>query len=603
MIALLLAALAISSDPPRVQLGETGRTRLRFRAPTEPRVSASAGRIAKLRSEGADQWVAEYLPPDDTIPQLALISAAAGGDAAFLVLPLWGQGDAVVKTRPRGRIEVQIEGEKYPAIADDRGTAVVPVNVPPGVTAAKHGSQSIDLHVPPLRLVHVTADRDTANADRAEAVRLLLFAVRPDGSPRDGARFVVRPTRGRVEAPRQRAPGIYEASWTLEPGTVDRASVSVALEESPSLTAECTLALVAGPIASLRLVADRARIVAGERELAVRATALDAKGNASAEPSRFESTVGEVRRRGTEVRVEVPSSFEGRSELRLTARPASREQPSAELVLPLVPAEARSAEIDVLPRNVHADGSTAFPVRLRILDRYGNPIPDAQLEITTDGGSVALPARYDSGSYVATYQPPLSYDHGSATIAVRSGAAEARARVDLLPDVRRVALSPRIGLSTNFSGLTSPVVAFETSLRTHRLGPELSFSAEISYAMRNAGGSSPDGITARAHTDWITAAVGVAWRAPLWGQFVGWTGAGPQLTAIVARTQVAGTPSQTNLAVVAGGYLAAGIERRVRSFLPFAEARISVSADPNLPNLHGALHAYALSLGCRFEML
>jgi hypothetical protein len=605
MIALLLAALAISSDPPRVQLGETGRTRLRFRAPTEPRVSASVGRIAKLRSDGTDQWVAEYLPPDDTIPQLALITAAAGDDAAFIALPLWGQGDAVVKTRPRARIEVQIEGDKYPAIADDRGTAVVPVNVPPGVTAAKHGSQSIDLHVPPLRLVHVAADRDTSNADQAEVVQLLLFAVRSDGSPRDGARFVVRPTRGRVEQPRQRAPGIYQASWTLGPGAVERASVSVALEESPSLAAECTIGLVAGPIASLQLVADRARIVAGERELAVRAVALDAKGNPSAEPLRFESTVGDVHGSGTEVHVEVPSSFEGRSELRLTARPASRGQPSAELVLPLVPAEARSAEIDVLPRNehVHADGSTAFPVRLRILDRYGNSIPDAQLEVTTDRGSLALPARYDSGSYVATYQPPLSYDHASATIAVRSGAAEARARVDLLPEVPRLALSPRIGVLTNFSGLTSPVVAFETSLRTHRFGPELSFSADISYAMRNAGGSSPDGITARAHTDWITASVGVAWRAPLSGRFFGWVGAGPQLTTIIARTQVAGNPSQTNLAAVAGGYLAAGVERKVRSFLPFAEARMSVSADPNLPNLHGALHAYALSLGCRFEML
>ena len=206
---------------------------------------------------------------------------------------------------------------------------------------------------------------------------------------------------------------------------------------------------------------------------------------------------------------------------RLSAHPASRPEPSAELVLPLIPAEARTAEIDVLARSVHADGSTTFPVRLRIRDRYGNAIPDAPLEVTADGGKLAPPERSDSGAYLANYQPPLSYEHSTATIAVRSGAAEARARVDLLPEVRHVAVSPRIGILTNFSGLTSPIAAFESSLRTHRFGPELSFSAELSYAFQNAGGSSPDGITARAHTDWITAALGVAWRSPLPWRFHG----------------------------------------------------------------------------------
>lgn len=603
MIALLLAAVAIASEPPRVQLGETAKTRLRIRASDEPRMSASVGRIVKLRSDGTDQWVAEYIPPDDSIPQLALISAIAGGEVAFLTLPLWGQGDAVVKTRPRARIEVQIEGEKYPAVADATGTAVVPVSVPPGVTAARHGSQSIDLHVPPLRLVHATTDRDTTRADRDETVQLLLFAVRPDGSPRDDARFVIRPSRGSVGPPQRRAAGVYEAPWTLPTGAVERASVSVALEESPSLTAQAAIALMAGPVASLRLVGDRSRIVAGERELTVRAIALDAKGNPSTEPLRFETTLGELSGSATEARLEVPSSFDGQSELRVTAHPASRPQPSAELVLPLVPAEPRTAEIDVLSRHLHADGSTAFPVRFRILDRYGNPIPDASLEVTADGGSVAPPQRSASGVYLANYQPPLSYEQSTATIAVRSGAAEAHARVDLLPEVRRVAFSPRIGVLTNFSGLTSPVAAFETSLRTLRFGPELSFSAEISYAFQSAGGSSPDGITARAHTDWITFATGAGWRAAMGARFHGWVGVGPQLTVAVARTQVAGTASQTNVAAVPGLYLATGVERRFGSFLPFVEARASVSADPGLPNLRGALHAYALALGCRFETL
>jgi len=177
MIALLLAALTVASDPPRVQLGETAKARLRIEAPSEPRLSASVGRIENLRADGEGRWSADYLPPDDSVPQLALISATAGGEVALFTLPLWGQGDAVVKTRPRARIEVRIGEERYPAVADAKGTAVVPVNVPPGVTAARHGTQSIDLHVPSPRLVHVAVDREKVRADREERVQVLLFAV------------------------------------------------------------------------------------------------------------------------------------------------------------------------------------------------------------------------------------------------------------------------------------------------------------------------------------------------------------------------------------------------------------------------------------------
>ena len=77
MIALLLAGLTIASDPPRMQLGETPKARLRIQAPSEPRLSASTGRIENLRPAGDGRWEADYLPPDDSVPQLALIASVA----------------------------------------------------------------------------------------------------------------------------------------------------------------------------------------------------------------------------------------------------------------------------------------------------------------------------------------------------------------------------------------------------------------------------------------------------------------------------------------------------------------------------------------------
>lgn len=603
MIALLLAGLTIASEPPRVQLGETVKARLRIEATSEPRLSASAGRIEGLQKAGDGRWEADYLPPDDSVPQLALISAVAADEVALFALPLWGQGDAEVKTRPRARIEVRIGEVRYPAVADEKGKAVVPVNVPPGVTTAQHGQQSIDLHVPPMRLVHAALDREKGAADQRESVRVLLFAVAADGAPRSDARFSLRASRGEISPPRSRQPGVYEATWTFAPGPRGRALLSAALSDAPGLATQVSMELQAGRVASLKLHADRDRLVAGESGFGVRAIALDAKGNPSAERLQLETTLGEVRGAGPDARVEVPASFGGRTELRVRAHPADRPEPSAEIVLPLVPGAPEQAEIEVPHRLLHADGVTGYPVRVRIADRFGNPVADARPEVLADPGSVTVAQDSDQGAYLATVLPPRSTERTFSTIAVRSGSAQARAQLELLPSIHRLALSPRLGILTNFAGLTAPVAAFEASLRTNRWGPELALSADISYALQNAGGSSAQGVVARTHTDWILASLGVAWRLPVAPGTRAWLGGGPQLTAVLTRTALAGMPDQSGVALMPGVYMAAGLERRFGSLLPFVELRGSISADPALPTLHGALRALVLTTGGRFELL
>ena len=603
MIAVLLSALAISAEPPHVQLGETSRARLRIEARSLPRLSASAGRIEEVRSDGDGRWTAEYLPPDDSIPQFALIAAIADGEAALFALPLWGQGDAVVKTRPRARIEVRIGEERYPAIADDTGTAVVPVNVPPGVTAAKHGAQSIDLHVPPLRLVHVAVDRGEAFADRAERLTVLLFAVTREGLPRPEARFSLRASRGEVSPARPLAPGVYESTWTFPPGPSGRATLSAALADAPALLAAAAVELQPGPAVTLRLAADRERIVAGQGAFAVRAIAADAVGNPTTEPLHFETSLGEVRLAGSDATVEVPASFGGESEVRLIARPAAREGPVAHLTLPLVPAEPDAARIELPVKRLRADGKSSYQVRVQLVDRFGNSIGDVRPEVTADAGMVSGPVRAEGGAYVATYLPPAAPERTVATIAVRAGATGARRTFDLVPRIQPLAIAPRAGFLTNFSGFTSPVVGVESSLRTTRWGPELAFSLDVSYALQNAGGSSAQGVNARAHTDWIVAALGASYRFGLAPSAMGWVGGGPQLATVVTRTQLGGLAPETGTALVPGAWLAAGAEKRFGSHLPFAELRVSACADPALPNLRGAMRAFALTVGYRFEAL
>src|SRR5437763_721589 len=162
-----LLALALSVDPSLMRLGSDARAAVRVQADAKPATAASVGTIEGLHRARDGIWEAQYVPPDDAIPQVAILTAAAGGEVAWLAIPLWAEGDAVVKTRPRGRISVDIGSQTFgPVVADARGDADVPVVVPPGVYEAHHGKRVISLHAPRSRSIHVAFGYATLPADR-----------------------------------------------------------------------------------------------------------------------------------------------------------------------------------------------------------------------------------------------------------------------------------------------------------------------------------------------------------------------------------------------------------------------------------------------------
>ena len=64
------------------------------------------------------------------VPVAAVAQTSNGPEVGYVAVPLWGQGDAVVKTRPRARIEVSIGDRTFgPVKADGTGIALVPVVV------------------------------------------------------------------------------------------------------------------------------------------------------------------------------------------------------------------------------------------------------------------------------------------------------------------------------------------------------------------------------------------------------------------------------------------------------------------------------------------
>jgi hypothetical protein len=615
LIALLIAAsLQVAVEPDKIQLGTDDRARVVVRLPAGAkglRLSASTGSLRPVREEAPGVFAAEYTPPDETVPQVAIFTAVAELDGqpvvAFARLPLWGQGDAVVKTRKFAAIQVRIGDQVFgPVKAGRDGIALVPVVVPPGVFEAKHGQRSIDLRLPPVPRLQISLGRASLRADRAGEVAVFVVAVTASGQPAAKADFALRADRGQLSPAGAVSPGLWKASWRLPPGKVGVSRVAATLD---GLDASTDLQLVPGPAAAIALTADRDRLPAGEAVLSARATAVDAAGNASDEDLQFSADPGALEshpdgRGAWKLRVSVPASFEGRSALRIAATGAEAR---AALELPLVPGEPAAATIEpVLP--ARADGWTPVRLRVAIADRFGNPVADASPMAQADRGAVREVQADSRGVYLATYVPPLSREGGTAIVSIQAGAARARSKVPLLPHIPFVAVSPKLGYTSNFADLQSPLFGVEAAVRTDRFGPQLALVAELDWWFATASDSvatSAASTTAvRARSDFIAASLALGWQFRLLERVRGFLSAGPTITHLWSHVRVSGQPTTYDTATVPGAQISFGVERRMWRGLPFVEARWSFAKDPGLQGvLTGPMRAFSFSAGWRFEML
>ncbi len=604
---LLLAAVVLSAEPPLLRLGTDARAVLHIRAPVAPTVSVSAGSASAPVAAGDGTFDVEYLPPDDAVPQVAIVIAVAGDDAGSLAIPLWGQGDALVKTRPRAEISVDIGAQTFgPVTADARGEALVPVVVAPGITHARQGRRAIDLHVPPTRTIHVALTAP-GPADQPQTLRVYVAAVDPIGSPRAGARIRLDTSRGDLSPLRDRGAGLYEASLRLAAGPAGAVRVTAALEDAPRLAATAAVRLVPGAAERIDVTADVDRIVAdGAREVALHAIARDAAGNAAGEAIRFEASFGELRTvprapGAWDLVLSVPPAFGGRTEVRVRA---SGARASAERALALLPGPPASASVEVPPRPPVADGTTAVRLPLQIVDRYGNPVSAPAPEISADRGAAEL--ERSGPALAAKYVPPRLRERGESTVTVRAGDARAQAQVALAPWRPWAAVSPRVGWMSNFSGFSAPLLGVQADLRTDRYGPELGIAVEADYAVRMQTERIATGAAdaaAESRIDLLLLHVSAALRHDAWSRSTVWLAAGPSAAAYWTRVGVSGAPAQRGFAVAPGLQISAGFERRMTATVPFVELRAGWISGSGLPNLSGPLRTMSVLAGVRFEAL
>lgn len=607
LIAGLVSGVEVRADPPLLRLDRADRAELSFRGPAGPlSVQCSAGTLEGLREVAAGEWRATWRAPRARLPRVAVIVARSGDAVGFLPLPLWGQGEAEVRTRPGAVVDVRIGSETFgPMRAGKDGRAFVPVVVPPGVDYGEQGPRQIDLKVPRTRTVQLAPMPVSLEADRPHSVEIAAAAVSRSGAPLADGGLRLSASRGEITDLAPLAPGLYRATWHLPAGPPGAAVVSATMPGDPD-PARAEIRLVAGAAERIELTAARKRAEAGGPALELRALAFDAAGNPTADPLEFTASPGslqsEPQAEGSyRLLFQAPQALGGRDLATVTAR-SERTRAAASLRIALAAATAERAEVFPERGAVIADGHSPLRVRVVLRDRFGNQAGGAP-ELETDAGSVSAPVP-DGRGFVATFVPPLLHEGGAATVAVRSGAARARTQVALRPRIRELALSARTGFFSDLHGLAAPLLGVEGALRTQALGLQFALVLDLSWAGGRQQGA-VGGAQLDTRDDFLIGSAAGALRVPLSDRTVIWAQAGAALVGAAASVRVSGAAQgdATSRGAVPGVEVGLGAERRMWGGAPFLEARLLRTQPFSLPNLDGALTALTFCAGYRIEML
>lgn len=604
-------SVRIKLNPSRVVLGSGRSAQIEVATPADVKtvsLSANVGRIEGVTQIGAGLFRANYVVPGPSFPQFAIIAAvtssASGTANGWAVLPLWGRGSARVLGRPRAKLSLHIgELDFGPFVLDGNGKANVPVEVPPGVDHGVAGGRRVDLNVPQPSLVHLMLDRSEIQLGGPVTIGLRAYVLDTQGKPRPNARVEFVASRGEVGEISVREPGVLKAVWKLPPAGalgVDHLTARVPGETASAFTAP--LAVVAGPPQALELTVARPSLVAGESEMEVSATARDAAGNLTRSTLELTANLGT----GSDLRELEPGRYQGRwfmparigsaKSLSLSARVAGRPDIVARRDVPILPASPAQVRVAIAEEAPSRSGE-ARQFAVDVLDAFGNGVWGAPPTAGAELGQTGEVQEVGEGRYEFTYQAPAVAAPVDETLQVSIGDVRGETHLAVLPTLRRLQVAPKVGVLTNFEG-----------------GPALSAGGEVSaWVNDHLGGTvdvgwffvsaTPDELAVKARADFFTAAASITGRVWLLSRFQGSISVGGGAAAVTSQIELNGEAVGNTSRGVPFGQLTAGLSTRLWGASPFAEVRLMLLADPQLPSLQGSYRSLGLNVGCRFDVL
>lgn len=584
----------LGADKTEAVLGQDTRVDLvlEFEGPGADEVevgpaAASVGQVVDLVRISRTSYVATYLLPPTSFPQIALgvFSWRLPGQAPRHLLwrcPLRAVTSFPFRTKPHATVSLNIGSETFgPVTADAEGRVLLPLAVPPGVARATaravdaYGNASettVDLAPPPFLRAVVLADEVTtvgqpftvvaAAVDErgtlADPRTLRLLAPTGEARPRVEGAFAFF----EVDAPPDVAAGPVDLRVRFPDGTE---------EPGPAV------ALRAGAPTALHVVPDRPRLTVGQPATAnVAIFARDAFGNlcdlgglivkrdgAAVAPS--------VDGRVAMLPVESPETFGTQDRAVVDAALGPLRAAAAVLFQ----GERAERLLVTAERDRLAAGEGPLRLWIRATDRYGAPAPARGLDVETraKGGRVTHWHQLGDSAWSAEFAPdPVTYPAvAHLTIGVTPELA-AHLHLPVTPLPERWTLGVRAGFVTNLGALFAPAVAIDWSAPARWLGPAWRAGLELVFvAYRFDDGPVPPTVARTTAADlfqWPLLAKLVR-RVPLrWGlELRVGAAAGFELAVLRMRDKAGQTPDVMGRAIAP---VAAGLAE-VAFFLPAGE--------------------------------
>lgn len=604
--------IQVRCEPEHLLLGGTASAEIHLVLPPEAtgvELLASQGEVGPLTQVRPGRYRATYQPPRRNLPLEVVLVALARGPRGPLegwtVLPLWGQGQADVHTRPGTPVTLRVgEASFGPVVADATGLAQVTLSVPPGTSEAFFGNRRIELGVPPWPRVHAVPARSRLQADREEVVDVRLYASRLGGEAPAPRAFSFSVPRGQVSAPLEREPGVFLARWTVPPGPAGALVLQGSVLKRRESAFEARVMAEPGPAQRFALKVDREELLASEQtHVGVEISAWDAVGNPTSAGLRLESDLAlegalTERRPGEYAGVmQVPPRFGGRERLELRLLREGSATPVGAHTVRLRAGPLARVRVEPERPVVVADGRREAAWRISVEDRFGNAVDEPLTEVSPSGG--ALEARAP-GQYALRYVPPEARADGRAEVEVRVGEVRGTGvQSQLRPSV--VSLAARLGAVTNFADVRAPSLGLRLEVWPLRTLPALGVWLDAGYLRFSRAGSAvvPDFQGLNQLWD---GTLGVGVRSPREYPVQGWAGAGLALARVQGRVTWNGGRVVDEGAWVPGAQAVAGAGVRWGPGGPFLEARVCWFDDPSLGVLRGSLRGSGLHVGYRLEL-
>ena len=255
----------------------------------------------------------------------------------------------------------------------------------------------LDMEAPPLKTLTLEADPPVLVRQQDRSVSLEILAKAADGGPMDGLDLVFETNVGSVDRVATDGSGIYRARYLAPEGKPrpDMAMLSVTAGGQP----ESAAAFVAIPlVGSVTWEVDTG--------MAGVPVSLDVGGRRFGPvPADDKGVAG------------VPILVPPGTESAVAAVDLGDGNPISQPINLKVPPYCQLAVAPV-PTHVPGDGATEMPIYMYVVDRAGEPVSNASLQLQVGLGTLSEPKHKRNGVYITQYVPPVVHEATPMTFSV-----------------------------------------------------------------------------------------------------------------------------------------------------------------------------------------